>query len=156
MTTMPAIEKTSMPSQYLEVRKGSFGKNENNDCAVVAVAIVCGVSYDVAHAELKRCGRKDRQGTYNSITQQAVKNLGKELKFIPSHEFIRTYPGVHSKLRHVTTHHPRRFPKSFDKSKTYLWSVRGHILAVKDGTVIDWSINKAKHVYSIYEVVDKI
>ena len=59
---MPAIEKTSMPSQYLEVRKGSFGKNENNDCAVVAVAIVCGVSYDVAHAELKRCGRKDRKG----------------------------------------------------------------------------------------------
>ena len=150
---MARMHMTSMPDQYQILRKGSFAKNETNDCAVVALAIVCDLPYEVAHAELKRLGRKDRRETLYSLTFQAVKNLGKTVNFVPSYEFIRTYPGVHAKLKHVTTHHPRRFPKCFDKSKTYLWQVRGHILAVKGGEVLDWSINKSKQVHSIYEVI---
>ncbi len=149
---MAKMHKTTVPDAYTEIRKSAFGKNETNDCAVVAVAIVCGVSYDVAHEELSRQGRKHRKGTYFSQTQAAIKNLGKQLRFVPSQDFIRTYPGVHAKLKHVTTHHPRRFAKCFDKSKTYLFQVPGHILAVKEGVVVDWSINKSKQVHSIYEV----
>ena len=149
---MAKIHSTSYASDYSNMRAQSCAMNENNDCAVVALAIVCNVSYAVAHAELKKLGRKDRKGTFFHHTAQAVKNLGKSLQYVSARSFIDTYPGVHKNLKHVTTHHPRRFNKCFDPSKTYLFQTRRHILAVKNGETKDWTVNKAKQVVAIHEV----
>src|SRR5262245_49498871 len=143
----------SMTTLYTEHRSSSRDMNERNDCAVVAVAIVCGVDYKVAHAALAAEGRKPRRGTYNAMTQSAIKKLGKTLRPIRTRDIIETYPMPHRRnCQYVTTHHPRRFPKSWDPKKVYLISVRGHILAVKNGEVQDWSRNKSMRVLSIYEV----
>lgn len=149
---MAKMHFTSLSQDYTALSSERSAMGENNDCAVVAVSIVCNVPYSVAHAALKKAGRKDRHGTFPYQTYAAIESLGKKLRAVNPREIIDTYPGVHKNLKHVTTHHPRRFSKSFSQGKVYLFSVRRHILAVKGDTVHDWSINKSKQVLLIFEV----
>lgn len=149
---MPKIHSTSLSNDYAAMRDDRRALNETNDCAVVALALVADVTYPVAHETLRQVGRKPRRGTYVVHTLEALKRLGKNYRMIMSRDLINTYPGVHKNLRHVTSHHPRRFPKTFSDNKTYLFVTSRHILAVKGNTVHDWSINKSLQVQTIYEI----
>lgn len=149
---MGKIATVTVTDKYRAIRMGSSELGETNDCAVVAIAIACNVTYAEAHAELERLGRRRRRGTFMHHTEQAVAKFGKKLERVEPRSFLDTYPGVHKGTHHVTTHHPRRFPQCFDKNKTYLFRTSRHILAVTGGVVHDWTINTAKRVIQIYEV----
>jgi hypothetical protein len=146
------IKKTNMTSLYNELRVDSARFLERNDCAVVAVAAVAGVSYAEAHRALEAQGRRKGQGTYMWQTENALKALGKKMTQLNLRTFIDQYPGVHRNLKNVTTHHPRRFPKVFDPNKRYLFRTARHILAVMGGEVNDWTVNRAMQVVTIHEV----
>jgi len=149
---MPAIQRVSRPEAFLKLADEAMTFNETNDCAVKAVALACDVPYAVAHAELKRQGRKERKGTYIFQTLKAISVLGKTATIVPLRFFVDQYPGNHKNLKGVTSHHPRRFPNAWDKNKTYLLRSRGHILTVKGGQALDWSVNKALRICDIWEI----
>lgn len=50
--------------------------NETRDCAVLAIANACGVTYATAHHTLSRCGRRNRHGTYWRQLLSALVMLG--------------------------------------------------------------------------------
>lgn len=152
---MPRINRTNFqPSDaYQQLRSSSaLASRETNDCAVVAVAAACGVSYDEAHGVLAAAGRKNRKGTYPCLTYAAIAHFGFKLTRVPPEHFISRYPGVHSKLRSVTTHHMDRFPRVWADGHTYLIHVTRHVLAVVDGVNMDWSRGCAKRAQRIYRL----
>jgi hypothetical protein len=155
-TEMPRIKMTHLPEAYAKTREVSrVSFNENNDCAVVAISIVCGVPYDVAHAACKAAGRKDCEGTHNSVTEKAINSLGFRIRrwsFIEMQNKLRSYPTEY-RYQSITSHHLRRWAKSWEGCHpNMLWGNGQHIWAVKDGVAQDWSINKSLRVGYIYEV----
>lgn len=120
---------------YQQLRTVSRSMNENRDCAVRAVAIAANVPYRVAHATLKQLGRKNRRGTPNTVTKQAMKNLGFRLE----EKFFRakTVRTLERELRRGV----------------YLVWVRGHILAIKNGVVHDWTKGRCHRVKRVIEVI---
>lgn len=148
------MNSTTFAPEYNAMRLNSDQKGESNDCAGISLALVCRVPYEVAHAKLKQLGRKDRKGTPTWMSTKAVLELGRGCIKVDPRSFIEQYPSPHRfKCRFVTTHHPRRFPKAWDKNRTYLIRVQGHILAVIGGEVKDWSVNTSKRVWQIWEIV---
>lgn len=67
------IELTLPPYQDIVSR---VSLNETNDCAVLALSRATWTSYVAAHAALKRCGRKDQEGTPVGVTMRAAELLG--------------------------------------------------------------------------------
>lgn len=155
---MPRVAKVDYTSDY----KARFNERgsilENRDCSVIALSVVCNVPYQTAHEALKACGRKNGRGTNIVFIERALEKLGykvaKRYHYWDFQQFISKYPRPHNTLKGVTTHHPRRFSKVWKEhfSGAYLMITRGHILAIKDATVHDWSINNALRAEQIWEV----
>ena len=101
----------------------SSGYSEHNDCAVKAVAIACDVPYSIAHAVLKKNGRKARRGTIRSITFKSVEELGFKLK-----EVVHTAKTI-----------DRLTTDASVQQGFYFAFVSGHILTVVNGKVEDWT-----------------
>lgn len=150
---MATIKATPRTEAFNSLCNETAARNEKNDCSVKAVALVCGVSYDVAHAKMAELGRKSGRGASTTSIELAVIALGKKVEPVNPKHVIKQYPGVHKNLQNVTTHHPARFPDVWKDGKTYLAYIRGHVLAIVDGVVHDWTVGRAKRVYRIREVV---
>jgi len=116
----------SLPKQ-LAAKSKSFG--EKNDCAVLAVAVVCNASYEEAHATLKRLGRKDGKGTPVEVIFAAVRALGCHVTFGDR---------INHNGRNMQRLTVRRVGAAIPKGR-WLVLCRGHVLAVKDGEVMDWT-----------------
>lgn len=127
--------------------------NETNDCTVKALAVVTGKSYKKAHAALAKRGRKPRTGAYNHQFLGALEDLGYKAVNIDPRTIIETYPGAHGRvLKHVTTHHPERFPLQWSGQRRFLFGTSRHLTGVRDGEVIDWARGRAKRVTQLWEV----
>lgn len=127
--------------------------NEENDCSVKAVAIVCGVTYDVAHEALEYAGRKHRKGAFINEILYAIGKIGKksylDLDFIDSRlEILCSRNYVVKKL---TTRQLTMFPDLIGEG-TWLIYTNGHVLAVKDGQVHCWGGKSALHIKLAYKV----
>ena len=156
---MARIKTDGASDKYASIRKEqmSLGLRETNDCAVVAVAAIMDVSYEVAHATLKSFGRKDRRGTNTSITLSAIEHLGGtispriDVTTKAYKDIIASYPAPHNNLASITTHHPERFAKVWPQGR-FLMRTRGHILAIVDGKNCDWTKGKAKRANTMWLV----
>ena len=111
---------------------------ENNYCAVIAVAIAADVSYGKARSYLFKEGRKDGKGTYPVWTYRALNKLG-----------------------YGTLDYSGRYPKTLataarilPKRGTFAIHTRGHISVVQDGVLQDWaaSTGSRKRVLDIFEI----
>jgi hypothetical protein len=154
---MARIQPIGFTDHYTQARERSSKLSETNDCAVVALAVVTGLEYDVCHAALKKAGRIDGRGTYREHTEAALLALGFRItRFGHSdiQRMIATYPGVHCNLKSITTHHPRRFAHCFAGFKTSLWFSETHVAAFKDNQLHDWSVNRALRIKTIW-IVEK-
>lgn len=153
---MPALKRTTLPSLYAGLTPERQKCEEYMDCSVVAISIACGVSYREAHAALKAQGRKDGHRTPDAFSARAIEALGFRIRvwlYSEMKGMIKTYPGSHKGLSSITTHHLRRFPEAWKKAGSNLiFITRGHMLAVKDHAVQDWSINRRLPVIKIWEV----
>lgn len=150
---MPRAKFASDPVEdYRSLRSEGLRDAETNDCSVIALMKVTGVSYEVAHTALAAAGRKNRRGAFTAQTVKAAVALGFKVTPHQPSEFISRYPGVHSSLRTITSHHPHRFNKVWADGKNYLMTVRGHVFATINGTVEDWAKQRCKRVVSIYEI----
>lgn len=154
---MPCISRKPIPAEFVALEKVSKAVHqENNDCSVKAIAIACGVSYSEAHSACRAAGRTNRNGTPISVSARAIESLGFTIRTVTSLEqraIVNRYPGVHRNLQSITTHHPNRFPQAWaDAHPNMIWVTANHMLAVKDGQVIDWSNSKAMRVLLIWEI----
>lgn len=150
---MATIKTAPRTEQFNALCENTVAFSEKNDCSVKAVALVCDVSYDVAHAEMAKQGRKKGRGASTTSIELACIALGKNLNPVNPRHVIAQYPGVHKNLQNVTTHHPARFADVWKDGKTYLAYIKGHVLAIVDGQVHDWTVGRAKRIYRIREVV---
>ena len=144
---------------FCRMEDAARAKNERNDCAVKAVAIVCDVTYDEAQAMLKRFGRKDGDGTSFFAIREAVKAFGKtprEWSYLDWQAFIQLYPGRAKELSWITTHHPVRYKKVWDAkiNTPVLLFTRGHVAAYRDGKLHDWSVGRALRAWSIWSITE--
>jgi hypothetical protein len=155
---MARIKRSEIPLEYYRVKESELATKEKNDCTVVAVALVCKVSYEAAFAALKAEGRVDGHGASISKIGRAINKLGKHADMLTETnlrvEFISKYPGCHSTLKSATSHHPARFPKAWKNGRTYLAWSRYHAFAIIDGVTHDWSANRSLRIEGMFEIND--
>jgi hypothetical protein len=131
----------SLPKQLAAKSKA---RKENNDCAVKAIAIVANASYEEAHAALAAQGRKNGRGSNLPQIMAALKSLG---VFVHGYKGIKDHGGVAM----------RRLPMSRVKyhlpsEGRFLVLTRNHIVAVKDGEVLDWTEGRRHQALFAWEV----
>ena len=156
---MPKI-KTTQPisAEFAALKAEGAAIGERNDCTVKAIAIVTGKTYAECHAAMAAAGRKSGQGAYDHQIVKALMSLG--FKAIYDREFcdkmIATYPGAHSTLKSVTTHHPQRFAKAWANADLcadpLLLFTPCHVSAFRDGRVHDWAEGRAKRVTRVMRI----
>ncbi len=150
---MPRPKTIGATETFRNLMSKTITHGDRNDCSVKAVALVCGVEYEVAQKALADHGRKKGKGVFHGQIHAAIKQLGKTSTRVDVRHFIDQYPTAHRKaLKSVTTHHPERFNNVWQDGKTYIAHCSGHCLAIIDGVNHDWSRGKAKRIIAIYEV----
>lgn len=115
---------------------------EEKDCAVKAVAIVCGREKDYKGVLqlFKQNGRQYRGKTKNRTTKKVIKALGCEMVDVTGHFSSKTIRTLEREMRGV--------------EGRYLISVRAHLLSIVDGQVHDWSRGRCHRIKKIYKIVD--
>jgi hypothetical protein len=144
-TEMPALKKVELPTGFSNLGDVRSNLNERNDCTVVAIALTTGLPYHVVHKALEARGRKSRKGAFNDQWLGALADLGFKARRWTSREvvdMIMSYPK--KGISGLTTHQPRRFPKSWANSGTLILHSHRHVSACINGEVQDWAINKSQ------------
>lgn len=118
-------------------RIGQLYYGDTGHCSVVAVAVSCNVGYGRALKEMSKQGRMLRTGANVLQIHDAIRELGFDV--------VRHKLDVNGTVSTIT----RKLPKL----GTFIAYVRGHILTVRDGEVIDWSEGRRHRIISVYEVV---
>ena len=112
--------------------------NDTNNCSVVAVAISTGVAYGAAFKALEKRGRRRGQGVSNFNILKAIVDLG----FMPDR-----VEGAFKTVRTITDRLP--------SEGKYIVLVSGHILAVRDGKVLDWTEGRRHRIEQVYKVTPR-
>lgn len=154
---MAKISKTQLTNVYAAASKASKKAKENNDCAVVSLSVASGKTYDEAHSALAAAGRENGKATFLAQMETAAEKLGLKLERLPQSfidGIIAQYPGIHKTLKHITTHHPVRFPKVWaEVVEPLIFHVDKHFAGYREGAIHDWSVNSAKRVIDLYRLV---
>jgi hypothetical protein len=109
---------------------------DSNHCTVVGLAVSCKVSYGKAFNIFKKLGRITGKGTHKGTQIMAFRELGYELK------------RVHCEAKTVTT-----LANHLPSAGQYVAYTRGHMLAVDDGVVKDWTDGRRHRVIAVFQVV---
>lgn len=130
-----------MQIKYQIMRKHSDAHGEKNDCTVIAAAIAGRLDYSIVHAELKRMGRKDGQGvSMPTVMLPAMENLGLRID--------RIVDCLQPNGKYYT---PISVGKRFKKGY-YICSVNGHVFALVNGKVMDWTEGHRHYIQGIWKV----
>lgn len=116
----------------------SRAHGERNDCTVMSLTAATGCTYDECHAALAKAGRRRRRGcNFPVIGKAAAKSLG----FLMEELDYRDY----SAKTMITA---ERDPKL--RTGKYVLRVRGHVAAMVDGKVVDWTQGRRHRINNIY------
>jgi hypothetical protein len=154
-------KRTHTAPRFTKLHAIAESLGESNDCTVKALALTTGIGYHEAHATMKAHGRPDGRGWYMSapkywgmpycVTLSVLAVHGHTAREIPL-SVLRARAGVENlTIGRVASMLPRR--------GRYLVWVRGHILAVVNGQIEDWTGAWAgrkvsrKHVLGVARVV---
>lgn len=121
-------------TSYEQVEADSDAHNERNDCAVKAIALVSNTPYMEVWKRLRRHGRRRRGTTKWIMTDAVLAELGCKRK------------KVKVKARTVRT-----LERELTRG-TYLVRTRGHILAIINGVVCDWTRDRLHRIVSVEEI----
>ena len=130
----------SPKTELQRVTDASNEMNERNDCAVRAVAHASGVEYHKIHSMFRINGRRARGRTYQHISDTVMQTLKMETKDIT--QTVRRYGKTIKTAQQFLTR------------GTYLVSVRGHILCIKGGAVMDWADGRQHRITQVLEVIN--
>ena len=132
---------------YDALSQASRSMQEWNDCAVIATAIATGYEedYEGVRYAFELCGRRPRSGTPFHITKKVVGLLDCTIEEVTHHFSSRTIRTLEREMRHRKGRYLVR-----TGGRTV-----GHLVAIKDGKVMDWSKGRCKRIKEIYRVKDK-
>ena len=154
---MARISKSNPTALTLKLTEASKEVGEKNDCSVTALAAITGKTYKQARKALAAAGRETGKGVFQPQMEAAALALGFKLEPVGAdwiESMIASYPGIHKTLKHITTHHPLRFPKSWvDVKEPLLFHVARHYAGYAKGALNDWTVDKPKRVIEIFRVV---
>ena len=152
---MARIKRVGFTQTFEQLSAAQRAVGDQNDCTVKAMVVLTGKPYAEVHAAFAAAGRKTGRGASFEVQKAAAAKLGFRLVRQPYkmiNEIISQYPGAHSRLQSITTHHPRRFAKVWAKQPPMMFHVSGHVAAFKDGVLHDWSVNSARRVIDLWTV----
>lgn len=112
---------------------------ENRCCAPIAIALVTGKSFDTVRGWLSKLGRRRGKGTPRWMTYHALKSNGYTL---------RRCTRLEKQYRTVRT-----LERGCGR-RTLLVFTRGHVLAIVNGKVQDWTKERLHRIQEIY-IVEK-
>ena len=123
---------------YSELAKvGQRYYNDSGYCAVLATAVVCDLSFGKALSFSKKVGRQHRKGSSLHMIKVMMALNNKTMEQLPS--------DVHGKtLETVGGNAP--------STGRYLYLVRGHVAAVRDGVLEDWSTDSGRRVLAVWKI----
>ncbi len=113
---------------------------ERQDCSIKAIALVTSLPYRTVHAEFAKAGRKKGTGTYRSMQRRVLMNLG--FKAI-----VDTNPRQPNGSRYT----PKTIHR-FCNTGAWLAYKRGHVFAIVDGEVIDWTAGRKHHITEAWRI----
>jgi len=128
--------------------------NERNDCTVRALANATEMSYEKAHALLKKHGRKDCKGAYFTTMKPAYEEAGFVLYGVYGTTRAARYTAHVTKQKaNAGTTLAKLLPTlGFGE---YIVNTTGHAVAVVNGKIIDTFDNPAgKRVVAVFKKVD--
>ena len=107
-------------------------------CSVIATAVACDLSFGTALKFSKQAGRKHRQGSNWLMIEEMCRLGGKRL--VRCHDFGKT----------LTTSE-----RNAPKLGRFIFLVSGHVAAMRDGVLEDWSAEGSKRrIIATFEVED--
>ena len=129
----------SLKQEPTTEQKEEYVSKDMNACAVRALTIVLDLPYNEVFDLLQAAGRKYQSGTSTTIIEQVILNQGKRIiKKFPTQENGSKYT---PKTIHNITYRG-----------TYLAFTSGHVLAIINGKVIDWTENRKHHIKSVWKI----
>lgn len=153
---MAKIKSIPHHEKFILMSRESREAGEGRDCAVKAISLLTDTAYEEVRSLLDSMGRKKGHGVPLHDICAAIRTLGFDLVQVDLGDIIASYPKPHCNvLKNVTTHHPRRFPSSFDASERYLMVAERHVAAMVEGEVMDWSVNNSLRLVGMSKIVKK-
>lgn len=123
---------------YEKAQRLSNEVGETNDCTVKGIAIACDMPYRMVRDTLAKHGRKHRRGCYLPTQKAAIEELGFNMEAVE---------GISGTVSTLAQKLPRK--------GNYLAWVRGHVLAVKDGKIEDWTAGRRHRIVFVVKVTRK-
>lgn len=148
-----------MNDLYKSLRADSNSVGEQNDCAVIAVAVAAEVPYIEALDTLKAFGRRSRKGTPMSVTQRALSHLGFALHWCKgweprgerTYQYRKPVPG--SPLHKAKTFcSAERVLRRHYHGQVFLLRSSRHIACFDGQTLQDWSQGRRHRILEIIKV----
>ena len=139
----PSKFKKKFRHSYAELNKvaGRF-YSDKGYCAVIAAAVINDWSFGIAKAKMEARGyRHGCGGVYFHHSLELYAEHGKVAVPVDKWKYGKTLISV---------------SKNVPKEGRFIWHVRGHILASRDGILEDWSAEHPKRyeVLECYEILD--
>ena len=136
-----------MAVSYEGLREGTKRFNERNDCTVVALSVAAGIKYDMAHYMLASSGaRKPRRGAHHA----AYMPIYERVMDLETVDLDKLKKRLKRNVKNLTVNN---IVDTLPAKGTFLVWVSGHILAIKDLSVVDWSENRKHRVLKVMRVV---
>jgi len=131
-----------MVKQYHRLKKSPYREvmGERNDCSVMAVALICKVTYEQAHNFMKEAGRDHGEAATVQAILDVIKGEGFTVLKIQE-------PRQPNGYRYT----PKTVPRHF-KNGRYLCTTRDHAFALIDGKVEDWAHNRRYYIKTMYRI----
>lgn len=127
-------------SLYDKVCLKSKELGENNDCSVIAIAIAADLDYMAVHKVLARLGRKAGSGCSSYLIRKTLQTLD-----VP-------YIERHLRQKNTNKYTPKTIELALPKGK-HICNCYGHVFALVNGVVQDWTQGRNHHIKSVYTIV---
>lgn len=126
--------------------------NESKDCTVRALANAAGMPYKLAHKIMEKQGRQPNRGLYFEPLHQAYIRMGFKLMGVYGRTNGSRYiaGSLNVEPKQGTTLGKILMEL---QSGRYIVKIRGHVLAVVDGKILDYGNNSAgSRVAAVYKL----
>lgn len=140
--------------EFESVALSSQRHGEHNDCSVKAVTILTGLPYATVHAAFKRAGRRDRSGTYTSTTMKAIELLG--YRAVPIDLDLKRHlmaVRFNWPCKTLTVKQIEKFNGLWDNEGSVLVKTSGHMLAVENESVHDFTTGTKRRILDAWRIV---
>lgn len=131
-----------MSEKFRKMANARYRKamNEHNDCSVIAVAIAFRMTYKEAHTIMAAFGRRNRHRFHTRNILPIAENFGFTVE--PVNNLIQK-----SGAQYTPKTIGNRLKKGY-----YLTFIRGHVFAVVNGEVHDWTNGRRHRITEAYKV----